>query len=277
MTSLHSRSYAKHECRERAGWRHLAAGARCGIAAPLLPRRRKSAWSPKFWMLRGAQMTALALLYLNLSHGHTGFAASFSFARKLISSIGFVGMRRSNFLYIVTATAVMLSLLSSFVFIARTGLPSADVLARQAANQPVIKVSDFNPGEVEIVSLNNRQVIIWRRSEAEMVLAAIQNTPENWRYQSSKVLGQTESVFADDSNLTLNNEWFFALAELSNKFQHLVLRAGDFKGFLEGRNVTHFDLAGRVRKGGNNANLTVIGAEYVDSGQGIRLFLNGRP
>ncbi len=173
--------------------------------------------------------------------------------------------------------AVGLSLALGIVLIARTGLPSADIMARQAANRPDIKVSDFSPGEVKIVSLNNRRVIVWRRNEADRKLAASQNAPKEWRYKNSRVLGQAESVFADDSNLTLNNEWFFALAEFSSQYQYLQLRAGDFEGFFEGRYAAHFDLAGRVRKGGGSTNLTVIVGEYVDDGQGIQLHLDGKP
>lgn len=188
-----------------------------------------------------------------------------------------LGMRRPHTLYIVTAAAVVLSLVLGIVFIARTGLPSADVVAQQAASRPIIKVSDFKPGDVEIVLLNNRRVIVWRRSEADRIVASNQNAPEIWRHQSSRVLGQAQSVFADDSNLTLNDEWFFALAEFSNPYQFLLLRAGDFGGFFEGRYAAHFDLAGRIRNGGGSTNLTVIAAEYVDEGQGIQLHLDGKP
>lgn len=201
----------------------------------------------------------------------------FSFAQRALWTIQFVNMRRPHFLYILTATAVALSLILGTVFIARTGLPSADVIARQAASQPVVKVTDFNPGEVEIVYLNNLRVIVWRRNEADRTLATSQNAPEDWRHENSRIFGQAESVFADDSNLTLNNEWFFALAEFSDPYQYLLLRAGDFDGFFEGRYAAHFDLAGRIRKGGGSPNLTVIRAEYIDDGQSIQLDLDGRP
>lgn len=186
-------------------------------------------------------------------------------------------MRRPNTLYILTATAVVFSLLLGIFLLARTGLPTADVVAQYAGSRPIIQVAEFSPGEVEIVSLNNRRVIIWRRNEADRALAERQNVPEDWQRQNSRVLGQSEPVFADDTNLTLNNEWFFASAEFSNPYQYLLLRAGDFSGFFEGRYAVHFDLAGRVRRGGGSTNLTVIEAEYVDDGQSIQLFLDGIP
>lgn len=184
-------------------------------------------------------------------------------------------MRRPRPLYTVTAAAFLFSVLLGIFLLLRTGLPSADVIAREAANRPVVKVSDFDPGDVRIVQLNNLPVIVWRRNEADQKLAVRQNTPEMWQQKYSTVLGQTTPVFADDSNLTLDHEWFFALAKFPNKFQHVILRAGDFEGFFEGRNAAHFDLSGRIRKGGGSGNLTVISAEYINGGKSIQLNLSG--
>jgi len=186
-------------------------------------------------------------------------------------------MRRPQTLYIATATAALFSIFVGIFLLARTGLPSADVIARETALRPVIKVSDFDPGDVEIVLLNNLPVIVWRRNEADRKLAASQNTPEAWRLQNSRVFGQPETVFADDANLTLDHEWFFALAKVPSKYGYIILRAGDFEGFFEGRYAAHFDLSGRIRKGGGSGNLTVISAEYIDDGQSIQLNLNGIP
>lgn len=185
-------------------------------------------------------------------------------------------MWRPQNLYTITGTAVVFLLFLGVFFLARTGLPSADVVAKETASRPVINVSDYDPGDVEMLLLNNRRVIVWRRSEADQILAESQNTSGAWRHQTSTVSGQAEAVFADDANLTLNGEWFFALAELSKPYQYLLPRAGEFEGFFEGRYAAHFDLAGRVRKGGGSTNLTVIEAEYVDDGHGIRLYLDGK-
>ncbi|MEC7962096.1 MAG: hypothetical protein VX181_15785 [Pseudomonadota bacterium] len=186
-------------------------------------------------------------------------------------------MQRPDTLYILTAAAVVLSLILGVAFLARAGLPSADVSARHAASRPVIKVSDFSPGEPEIVRMNSHWVIVWRRSEADKIRAASQNDPETWQFQYSKVWGQVDPVYADDANLTLNQEWFFALVDFSNPFQHLILGAGDYWGFLEGQYLLHFDLSGRLRKGTNGANLTIVEAAFVDDGEGILLQLDGRP
>ncbi|MCT4556235.1 MAG: hypothetical protein N4A53_16255 [Pelagimonas sp.] len=166
-------------------------------------------------------------------------------------------MRRFHFLYIATATAVLGLVFLVIALLVRTGLPSSDVIAREATLRPIIKVSDFSPGDVKIVQLNNLPVIVWR-------------------HKNSRILGISEEVFADDANLTLDQEWFFALAKFPNRFQYVLLRAGEYGGFFEGRYAAHFDLSGRIRKGGGSENLTVIPAEYVDDGESILLDLTGR-
>ncbi len=186
-------------------------------------------------------------------------------------------MRRPNALYILTAVAVVFSILLGFTQLMRAGLPTADVVAQQVANRPIIQVADFSPGEAEIIFLNSHRVVVWRRNEDDKALAASQNSPQDWRQRKTRILGKPNPVFADDANLTLNEEWFFALAEFSNPYQYLLLRAGDFEGLFEGRYAIHFDLAGRVRKGGSSENLTVIEAEYLDDGRSIQLFLDGKP
>lgn len=188
-----------------------------------------------------------------------------------------VRMQRPDTLYILTAAAVVFSLILGVAFLARAGLPSADVQARHAASRPIIKVSDFTPGEPKIVRVNSHSVIVWRRSEADKIRAASQNDPETWLYQYSKVWGKADPVYADDANLTFNQEWFFALVDFSNRFQYLILGAGDYWGFFEGRYALHFDLSGRLRKGINGANLTIVEAAFVHDGEGILLQLDRKP
>lgn len=184
-------------------------------------------------------------------------------------------MQHPKTLFVVTATAVLLTALVGMIFLARTGLPTADVIAEEQAQR--IKVSDFDAGDVEIVRINNLPIIVWRRDEADKSLAASQNTPDAWPRQYSTILGRSEPVFADDANLTLDGEWFFALVKFPSKYSYVMLRNGDFKGFLEGRYAGHFDLSGRIRTGGLSENLTIISAEYSDDRQSIELNLRGLP
>ena len=184
-------------------------------------------------------------------------------------------MEQPKTLFFITATAVLLIALVGVILLVRTGLPTADVIAEEQAQR--IKVSDFDPGDVEIIRIKNLPIIVWRRDETDKNLAASQNTPDAWPQQYSKVLGRSEAVFADDANLTLDGEWFFALARFPSKYSYVLLRTGNFEGFFEGRYAGHFDLSGRIRTGALNDNLTVIGAEYSDDRQSIHLNLKGIP
>lgn len=186
-------------------------------------------------------------------------------------------MHRPQTLYVATAMAVLFVVLMGTLQLVRTGLPSANIVAEESAQRALIQISDFEPGQVEIVLLNNRRIIVWRRNEADKQLATSQNNPDTWLQQYSNVLGHSETVFADDANLTLDHEWFFALAEFPNRFSYVLLRTGDFDGFFEGRYAQHFDLSGRIRKGHSYENLTVINAEYSSDGLSIQLNLSGIP
>ena len=88
-------------------------------------------------------------------------------------------------------------------------------MAKIEAQTPHIRVDDFEPGEVRVVPFDSFPIIVWRRDEDDRATAANQDNPELWTVQYSKVLGRTERILATDQNLTLNGEWFFAVAEIS--------------------------------------------------------------
>ena len=186
-------------------------------------------------------------------------------------------MHRPQPLYIITAIFGFLVIAIGFWQLAKTGLVSADVIAAEQARRPFINIADFEPGEPEFVLINGLQIIVWRRDDADKERAALYNNPDAWRHQHSKVLGQSETVFADDANITLDHEWFFGIAEFRNPYSYIILESGDFDGFFEGRYARHYDLSGRIRKGFTADNLTIVPAAYAADGQRIQLFLNGIP
>lgn len=159
-------------------------------------------------------------------------------------------------------------------FLVQTAQPSADVLARVEAQTPRLSVNDFEPGEVRVVLLNNLPIIVWRRNEDDKTLAADQDDPDLWEVQYSNVLGRAEPVPATDENLTLNGEWFFAVAKVSESPGWIpLLRAGHFGGFFDQKYAGHYDLAGRIRHQGRE-NLTIVMAEMSEDGQTIQLDLS---
>ncbi len=182
-------------------------------------------------------------------------------------------MKRVNFLYLATASTACIALLVVFNFLLRSMQPSADVVAKVKAQTPRLNVSDFEPGDVRIILRDDLPIIVWRRNEADKALAASQDMPELWRVQYSKVLGHAEPVFASDENLTLNGEWFFAVAEAPGSRGWVpLLRAGNFYGFFDVNRAGHYDLAGRILHQGHD-NFTVIMAEMLEDGQTIQLDL----
>ena len=182
-------------------------------------------------------------------------------------------MHRPHFLYVLTAAMFGVIVLLVGYFMGRTLQPSADMRAKMELWRPSIAVDDFEPGDVRVVMLDDLPIFVWRRDAADMALAARQNDPSGWMVTKSRILGQNEPVFADDANLTLNGEWFFAVARIEDNFGHVPLpRAGRFERFFEMRRATHYDLAGRVRYQGWN-NLVVVRGEMSEDGKTIILDL----
>ncbi|GAA6181369.1 hypothetical protein NBRC116594_28070 [Shimia sp. NS0008-38b] len=182
-------------------------------------------------------------------------------------------MKETNFLYVTTALATCLAMMVGGYFLARTAQPSADVLAAMEEATPSINVGDFEPGEVRVLRLGNLPIIVWRRDEADMALANRQNDASSWKVKYSSVLGRAEPLYAEDANLTLNGEWFFAVAHAPGSPGWVpLLRAGNFDGFFDVKYAGHYDLAGRIRYQGRD-NLTVVLAELSEDGQTIQLDL----
>ncbi|WP_291726551.1 hypothetical protein [Leisingera sp. F5] len=189
-------------------------------------------------------------------------------------------MRRLDFLYTSTAGTVIAIIVLGVYQLTRTGLPSADVIAATQAAHPIINVSDFAPGDVEVLILNDIFVLVWRRNEADKRLAASQNDPSEWKQKHTTIYGQPGPVFADDDSLTIDGEWFIALARpRSGRRVGAVSmsRAGDFGGFFENHYSAHFDLSGRFRRGYGFDNMVVVSGELTEDQSGIRLDLSGVP
>ena len=150
------------------------------------------------------------------------------------------------------------------------------MIAAQEARTPFIEVSDFEAGDAAIVVLNGLPIIVWRRSAADKALAASQNDSAQWHNQYSSVYGRLEPVLADNANLTLENEWFVAIAQMRNGNPLIpVLRFGDYGGFFDTKFASHFDLSGRYRAGPEVYNLTLVPAEFTADRLQIRLDMSG--
>lgn len=187
-------------------------------------------------------------------------------------------MNRFNFLYFVTTVTAIGTAAMGGHFLIRSGLPTADVLADFDHNHPLIRIADFEPGDARIIKINQFPVIVWRRDFDDIVLAKQHEDPALWPDPFSVLSGKTEPFPAQDTNLMVNDEWFFAWALNPSGFGCVVLtRAGDFDGFFDPCRGAHFDLSGRIRKGPSRGNLRIISAQMTEDGRYLQLDLTNPP
>jgi ubiquinol-cytochrome c reductase iron-sulfur subunit len=187
-------------------------------------------------------------------------------------------MIRDKILYFITATTALFGLLMTGYFIIQTGRPSADVLAKYEETQHLIRISDYEPGEPRLVVINNAPIIVWRRDAEEIKLAKLQDLKVLWPVPLSYPTSKHSFQIASDADLTIDHEWFFALARIPNSMGCVMhSKAGDFHGFFDPCRGNHFDLAGRWRKGSSPNNLWFVPAQKTEDGKFIKLTLDHLP
>lgn len=141
--------------------------------------------------------------------------------------------------------------------------PSADVLALASIR---VDVSAVDPGTQMTVLFQGKPVFIRRRTEAE--IAEARDVPMN---ELIDPLANNENLAdsdpATDENRALDEagEWLVQ----SGVCTHLGCvpvgdGAGDFGGWFCPCHGSHYDTAGRIRKGPAPRNLPIPAAEFVD-------------
>ena len=140
--------------------------------------------------------------------------------------------------------------------------PSADV---QALSSIKIDISDIEPGTQITVKWLGKPVFIRRRTEREINLAReieIAELPDN--------LGRNANVSgadADDKNRTLDEkgEWLVMMGVCTHLgCVPLGNGAGEFGGWFCPCHGSHYDTAGRIRKGPAPENLPVPLASFIN-------------
>ena len=140
--------------------------------------------------------------------------------------------------------------------------PSADV---QALASIEIDISDIEPGTQITVKWLGKPVFIRRRTEREINLAReieIAELPDN--------LGRNANVSgadADDKNRTLDEkgEWLVMMGGCTHLgCVPLGNGAGEFGGWFCPCHGSHYDTAGRIRKGPAPENLPVPLASFIN-------------
>lgn len=188
-------------------------------------------------------------------------------------------MKSSNLLYFATAAATFAFLLHAGSSLLGALGPTADVIADRETAEVLIKIADFTPGDVRFLRVNEIPFYVWRRNTDDISLAKRQDDPGDWPNATSIKTDGSEVTPAYDKDLTINHEWLFVVAVNPDGLGCIVKsRMGNFGGFFDPCSTTHFDLAGRVRKGPDAINLLVIPSELTEDGRYFRLdrsFLSG--
>ena len=140
--------------------------------------------------------------------------------------------------------------------------PSADV---QALSSVEIDISDIEPGTQITVKWLGKPVFIRRRTESEINLARdtiISELPDGMG-RNANVSGAD----ADDKNRTLDTkgEWLVMMGVCTHLgCVPLGNGAGDFGGWFCPCHGSHYDTAGRIRKGPAPENLPVPLAIFIN-------------
>ena len=175
---------------------------------------------------------------------------------------------RRDFLYVATAgTGAVIGGAAVWPMINQMN-PSADV---QALSSIEVDVSDVEPGTQITVKWLGKPVFIRRRTSEEIKAArdvALEDLPDvdARNANASPVIGETET-YAKDSNRSLDEtgEWLVMMGVCTHLGCVPLGDAGDFGGWFCPCHGSHYDTAGRIRKGPAPENLPVPVAAFVDA------------
>ena len=175
---------------------------------------------------------------------------------------------RRDFLYVATAgTGAVIGGAAVWPMINQMN-PSADV---QALSSIEVDVSGVEPGTQITVKWRGKPVFVRRRTAEEIADAravALADLPDMdaRNVNATPAAGETET-FAEDANRSLdeNGEWLVMMGVCTHLgCVPLGDGAGEFNGWFCPCHGSHYDTAGRIRKGPAPRNLPVPTASFVD-------------
>lgn len=171
---------------------------------------------------------------------------------------------RRDFLYYATAGAGAVTAGAAVWPLVHQMNPSADVRALSSIR---VDVSAVEPGTQLTVKWLGKPVFIRRRTEEEIASArdvALSDLPDESAENANKPAGTD----ASDENRSLDEagEWLVMIGVCTHLGCVPLGDAGDFGGWFCPCHGSHYDLAGRIRKGPAPENLPIPPAEWVDNG-----------
>ena len=168
---------------------------------------------------------------------------------------------RRDFLYVATGAAGAVGVGAAVWPLVDQMNPSADV---QALASIEVDVSGVEPGSQLTVKWLGKPVFIRRRTQEE--IDAARETPVSELPDPSAENANLPDADADDANRTLDEagEWLVMIGVCTHLGCVPVGDAGDFGGWFCPCHGSHYDTAGRIRKGPAPTNLPVPTAVFVD-------------
>ncbi len=169
---------------------------------------------------------------------------------------------RRDFLYYATAGASAVTAGAAIWPLVNQMNPSADVLALSSIR---VDVSGVEPGTQLTVKWLGKPVFIRRRTEEEISAArdvAVDDLPDRGA-ENANLAGDADAA---DENRTLDEagEWLVMMGVCTHLGCVPLGDAGDFGGWFCPCHGSHYDTAGRIRRGPAPTNLPVPTAEFVD-------------
>ena len=168
---------------------------------------------------------------------------------------------RRDFIYVATAAAGAITTGAAIWPLIDQMNPSADV---QALASIEVDVAEVEPGSQITVKWLGKPVFIRRRTEEEIKLARavdLGSLPDQMSYNANK-----PDSDASDKNRTLDEagEWLVMVGVCTHLRCVPLAEAGDFNGWFCPCHGSHYDTAGRIRKGPAPKNLPVPTATLTD-------------
>lgn len=169
---------------------------------------------------------------------------------------------RRDFLYVATASAGAVATGAAVWPLVHQMNPSADV---QALASIEVDVADMEAGTQLTVKWRGKPVFVRRRT-AEEISAARADDAENLPDDSARNANGDSDANADDANRTMDEagEWLVMMGVCTHLgCVPLGDGAGDFGGWFCPCHGSHYDTAGRIRKGPAPENLPVPVASFI--------------
>jgi len=168
---------------------------------------------------------------------------------------------RRDFLYVATASTGAVAGVAAVWGLVNQMNPSADV---QALSSIEVDVADVEPGTQLTVQWLGKPVFIRRRTQDEIDAAKdvdLASLPDG-EARNENLRGEEEAA---DKNRALdpNGEWLVMMGVCTHLGCVPLGDAGDFGGWFCPCHGSHYDTAGRIRKGPAPTNLPVPVARFV--------------